>query len=446
MKLPTVVKRCKVLVVLLAAVPCLSSAALLEQAGRPTAPQGAIIPNRFIVALKPGYGDAATAAAGLVREVKAALHSTAAAAAGGTLPVRVCGPTSRVGTAAGGGAAGAAGGAAGSVGGNTAGGAAAGGLPRVPVAANEQVPAGVQLIGAVSSAGVANMAAGKPLVVAVVDSGVDSSHPDINYVGGKAFVAPSAAVPGDSADPATDLYGHGTHVAGIIGARNGGAGGVVGVAPGVGIFSLKVMDAQGVGSLSDAMDAVTWAAGPEGKAAGIAVINLSLAGYADPAAPDYAATRDYVCGVFQAASAAGLVVVAAAGNYATDLRVTSMDPASASVSSFSNYLAEPATAADRARLIAAPGNGILSTISFAREASGYRELSGTSMASPHIAGVAATCIASGACSAAGGFANAAVLQAAAKQRAAAVPTYGFDGDARSTRGGKYYGYLTWDKW
>lgn len=167
------------------------------------------------------------------------------------------------------------------------------------------------------------------------------------------------------------------------------------------------------GSLSDAMDAVTWAAGPEGKAAGIAVINLSLAGYADPAAPggqawlasthwlpqsigcfckhsdsvgeqqsvmpdggwvaslmsssvlrkhlpltnllhpsktlqrtvvhmlnkacvcldiscccccchggcaDYAATRDYVCGVFQAASAAGLVVVAAAGNYATDLR------------------------------------------------------------------------------------------------------------------------------
>jgi hypothetical protein len=43
--------------------------------------------------------------------------------------------------------------------------------------------------------------------------------------------------------------GHGTHVAGIVGARNGGAGGIVGVAPGVGIFSIKILDAQGVGEL-----------------------------------------------------------------------------------------------------------------------------------------------------------------------------------------------------
>jgi hypothetical protein len=68
------------------------------------------------------------------------------------------------------------------------------------------------------------------------------------------------------------------------------------------------------------------------------------------------------------------------------------------------------------------------------------------VASPHIAGVAAACIASGECSAADGFANAAVLQAAARQRLAAQPQYGFAGDARRTSNGKYYGYLTWDKW
>jgi subtilisin family serine protease len=44
--------------------------------------------------------------------------------------------------------------------------------------------------------------------------------------------------------------GHGTHVAGIVGARNGGAGGIVGIAPGVGIFSIKILDAQGVGERS----------------------------------------------------------------------------------------------------------------------------------------------------------------------------------------------------
>jgi hypothetical protein len=70
----------------------------------------------------------------------------------------------------------------------------------------------------------------------------------------------------------------------------------------------------------------------------------------------------------------------------------------------------------------------------------------TAVAAPHIAGVAAVCIASGECSAADGFANAAVLQAAAKQRLAVAPSYGFDGDARRTSNGKYYGYLAWDKW
>lgn len=81
-----------------------------------------------------------------------------------------------------------------------------------------------------------------------MDSGVDSTHPDIRYVGGKSFATPSPDVPNDVRDPGVDLYGHGTHVAGIVGAKNQGRG-VVGVAPGVGIYSVKILNALGVGEL-----------------------------------------------------------------------------------------------------------------------------------------------------------------------------------------------------
>lgn len=255
--------------------------------------------------------------------------------------------------------------------------------------------------------------------------------------------------------------GHGTHVAGIVGAKNNGAG-VVGVAPGLPLFSLKVLDGEGVGSLSDAMAAVEWAAGPEGQAKGIKVINLSLAAYVDPTASDYADIFNLVCNSFKIASDAGLVVVAAAGNYQANIAgyfpascptvvaVTSMDSGANGVSSFSNYLPVDAPGADKARVIAAPGSGILSTMSYNRDASGYRELSGTSFASPHVAGVAATCLMSASCQAGvPGIAQVATIQAAAAERLtlANVPAYGFQGDASSSsRNGKYVGNLVWAKY
>jgi subtilisin family serine protease len=209
------------------------------------------------------------------------------------------------------------------------------------------------------------------------------------------------------------------------------------------------------------MAAVEWAASSEGRSkANIRVINLSLAAYIAPDNPDYQATLDLVCASFKAASDAGIVVVAAAGNYGTDLRgylpascptvvtVTSMDPASNTASSYSNYLPTDAAPADKARLIAAPGNAILSTMSFAREASGYRELSGTSMASPHVAAVAATCFMSGACSSSGsttGISQLMKLQAAAKERLGMSAGYGFAGDANSIVNSKFYGSLLWAK-
>jgi subtilisin family serine protease len=106
----------------------------------------------------------------------------------------------------------------------------------------------------------------------------------------------------------------GTHVAGIIGAKNNGQG-VVGVSPGAPIYSLKVLDAQGRGSISSVLAAVSWVA-TEGVKQGIRVINLSLATLVDPSnAEDYAATVDIVCSVFAEAEAAGVFVATAAGNY-----------------------------------------------------------------------------------------------------------------------------------
>ncbi len=148
-------------------------------------------------------------------------------------------------------------------------------------------------------------ATGKGVTVAVLDSGVDYTHPDLGGgIGeGKKVAAGWDYVNGD-ADPMDD-NGHGTHVAGIIAGKAAEEGGVTGVAPEATLTAYKVMNDAGEGATSDIIAAIEAASDPANPHRAD-VINMSLGGYGDGSEPlGQAAT---------AATKAGVVVVAAAGN------------------------------------------------------------------------------------------------------------------------------------
>jgi len=145
---------------------------------------------------------------------------------------------------------------------------------------------------------------GQGVTVVVIDSGVDVRHESLQgrVMFSKDFIG------GDG----SDLYGHGTHVAGIIagqGGRLGNASDYGGIAPGAAIVSLRVLDATGAGRVSDVVDAIDWAVDNR-KTFDVRVINLSLGG---PVTQSY--KDDPLCEAVERAVAAGIVVVAAAGNY-----------------------------------------------------------------------------------------------------------------------------------
>ena len=230
------------------------------------------------------------------------------------------------------------------------------------------------------------------IVTAVIDTGVDYTHPDLasniwtntdevagNGIDddGNGFVDDVRGwdfVNNDS-DPMDD-NGHGTHVAGTIGAVGNNGIGVTGVAWKASIMPLKFLDQSGSGSLSDAIKAIQYA-----RVNGAKIINASWGGGGFSSALQSAITQFITSG--------GLFV-AAAGNEATNNDVTPSYPANyqgvisvgASTrtdtrASFSNY----GTSVD----VFAPGQSILSTLPGNR----YGSLSGTSMATPQVAGALA---------------------------------------------------------
>ncbi len=139
---------------------------------------------------------------------------------------------------------------------------------------------------------------GPAIHVAVIDTGVDYNSPELRFAfkGGFNFIA-------SNTDPLDD-FGHGTHVAGIIAAADDNEG-VVGVAPGVDLYALKVLDQCGSGNSENVLRALDWVMQKKSQIGGNWILNLSL-GSPDSSSAEQAA--------FQRASDAGLLIFGASGN------------------------------------------------------------------------------------------------------------------------------------
>lgn len=216
---------------------------------------------------------------------------------------------------------------------------------------------------------------GAGIKVGVIDTGIDKDHPDLvaNIKGGVNFVFKKGQVNPDMWD---DDNGHGTHVSGIIGAVDNSIG-IIGVAPSVSLYGIKVLDRNGNGYLSDVIAGIDWAVNN-----GMDIVNMSLG------TNTYITSFENAC---NAAFASGVILVAAAGNDGTTGGYSTVDYPAA----FASVIAVAATDINNTRPLwssygpevefSAPGVVILSTWS----GGGYKTLSGTSMSSPHVAGVAA---------------------------------------------------------
>lgn len=227
----------------------------------------------------------------------------------------------------------------------------------------------------------ADLAVGKGagITVCVVDTGIDKDHPDLqaNLVGGRNFVSKGLVTDPTKWD---DDNGHGTHVAGTVAAVDNTIG-VVGVASRASLLAAKVLNRQGSGFLSDVIAGVDYCV-----TSGADVVSMSLGTSSDVQAFHNAVDAAY---------ARGVLLVAAAGNSGDGDATTNnvVYPAK-----YSSVIAVSATAVDDSTPrwssdgeeveLAAPGVSILSTW----KDGSYNTISGTSMATPHVSGVAALAI------------------------------------------------------
>ena len=229
--------------------------------------------------------------------------------------------------------------------------------------------ADMRLIGMPSAWGITT--GSTDVVVAVLDTGYERTHEDLEAV---PIVSRKNIRTGTR--NVTDGYGHGTHVAGTIASSTNNGLGVASMAPGVTIMPVKILDANGHGYWSDFLDGVDWAVNH-----GADVINMSLG--SGLSANQVAAWQP----TFTAAWEAGAMVIAAAGNNNNNMLFY---PAS-----FANVISVSATTNNDAKAsfssygpavdVSAPGVSIASTFTGPR----YYAMSGTSMATPHVAGLAA---------------------------------------------------------
>jgi subtilisin family serine protease len=300
--------------------------------------------------------------------------------------------------------------------------------------------------------------------VAVIDTGINKTHPDLNVVGGRNFA--TFFSPSNNYE---DGHGHGTHVAGTIAALDN-SNGAVGVAPGAKLYGVKVLSNSGTGYQSWIIKGIDWVTGRkaefnDGSGDGdpgidFAVANMSLGGSGTDGSCGSNAYHKAICN----SVAAGVTYTVAAGNsnadfqnfvpatYSEVLTVTAVSD-SDGVSggrgaapscrtgekddypaTFSNYAT---LTFDQNHTIAAPGVCIYSTW----KNGGYNTISGTSMASPHVAGAAALYKANHPTATPAEVMT--QLRRDEPSASAWAQSNGFTGDPlHSPIAGRYYGYLT----
>jgi subtilisin family serine protease len=212
---------------------------------------------------------------------------------------------------------------------------------------------------------------GEGTTIAITDTGVDGTHPDFGsrvLHGASSFGGTLVEGNGD-----VDPSGHGTHVAGIAAAGTNDGIGVAGVAPDATILPFRMLDAQGKGSTLDLAAGIIWSTDE-----GADVINISVAASGSSSSMDYAISY---------ALSRGVVIVAAAGNNgasgAPSYPAASEGVVAVGASTPTNGVAAFSNSGSYIDVVA-PGTDVLSTIP-----GGWNTVSGTSMASPHVAGLAA---------------------------------------------------------
>lgn len=241
-------------------------------------------------------------------------------------------------------------------------------IPKITPEQQKELPWGINRVNAYQAW---SNSEGKGVKVAVIDTGIDYNHPDLkpNYKGGYNAVKQN--------DNPLDDHGHGTHVSGTIAAVRD-LKGVVGVAPKAELYSAKVLDSNGSGRYSWIIDGIQWAIRNK-----MQVINMSLGGPSGSEALKAAIDQAYK---------AGITIVCAAGNDSGPVNYPAKyeNAIAVSASDINDKIAYFSSKGPEIDFIA-PGVSVYSTY----KGGAYKSLSGTSMASPHVAGLAALAISVG---------------------------------------------------
>lgn len=254
-----------------------------------------------------------------------------------------------------------------------------------------QVPYGIKMIYGNPSLTTSGISGGSGVTVAVLDTGALTTHPDFTRADGSKVITGcvdfSSRTSNQVEGQCGDGHGHGTHVAGTIAAAGGADGkGIFGVAPGASVFAYKVLNDQGSGYADDIANGIRVAADR-----GANIISMSLGG---------SSGSSLYLDAIRYANGKGVLVIAAAGNsgpnantigypggYKEAVAVAALN-ADEVVSYFSSRGLTDGndnSIADREVEVAGPGRSTISTYKDGR----YYTMSGTSMATPHISGLAA---------------------------------------------------------